>query len=153
MHGCVVFAVGKLSYYSTGIIKATREFYLKTSLVTVYLLAEKFKWPPRECQTVMNAFDTIEYSILVHRLHTDLVFTNSGLQWFSSYLTDRTQYVSVSSRCCVFAQVHSGVLQGSVHGPMLFTMHIKTLSTVIDSHSVMHYAFADDLELQMSSPN
>ena len=42
--------------------------------------------------------------------------------------------------------------QGSVLGPILFTMYIKTLSAIIDSHSIIHYSFADDLQLQMSAP-
>ena len=32
-----------------------------------------------------------------------------------------------------FAPVHSSVPHGSVHGPILFTMHIKPLSAIIDS--------------------
>ena len=35
-------------------------------------------------------------------------FTDTVLQWFSSYLTDHTQYVSLSSHCSAFAPVHSG---------------------------------------------
>ena len=42
-----------------------------------------------------SAFDTIDHPILVHGLHTDFGFTDTVLQWFSSYLTDRTHYVSV----------------------------------------------------------
>ena len=40
---------------------------------------------------------------------------------------------------------------GSAHGPILFTMYIKPLSAIIDSHSIMHHSFADDLQLQMSA--
>ena len=40
-----------------------------------------------------SAFDTIDHPILVHRLHTDIGFTDTVLQWFSSYLTDPTHYV------------------------------------------------------------
>ena len=99
-----------------------------------------------------SAFDTIDHSILVHHQHTDLGFTDSVLQWFSPYLTDCTQYVSLSNHCSAFAHVHSGVPQGSVHGPMLFTMYNKPLSTIIDSHSIIHHSIADDLQLQMSAP-
>ena len=42
--------------------------------------------------------------------------------------------------------------QGSVLGPILFTMYIKPLSAIIDSHSIIHHSFADDLQLQMSAP-
>ena len=41
---------------------------------------------------------------------------------------------------------------GSVHGPILFTMYIKPLSAIVDSHSIIHHSFADDLQLQMSAP-
>ena len=42
--------------------------------------------------------------------------------------------------------------QGSVLIPILFTMYIKPLSAIIDSHSIKHHSFADDLQLQMSAP-
>ena len=99
-----------------------------------------------------SAFDTIDHPILVHHLHTCFGFTDTVLQWFSSYLTDRTHYVSQSNHCSAFTHVHSGVPQGSVPGPMLFTIYIKPLSAIIDSHSIMHHSFVDDLQLQMSAP-
>ena len=99
-----------------------------------------------------SAFGTIDHPILVHRLHTDFEFTDTVLQWFSSYLTDCTQYVSLSIHCSSFAPVHSGVPQGSVLGHIHFTMYIKPLSSIIDSHPIIHHSFADDLQLQMSDP-
>ena len=44
---------------------------------------------------ISTTFDTIDHPILVHRLHTDLRFTYAILQWFSSYMTGRTHYVSL----------------------------------------------------------
>ena len=99
-----------------------------------------------------SAFDTIDYPNLVHRLHTDFGFTDAVLQWFSSYMTDRTHYVSLSNNCSAFSPMHSGVPQVSVLGPILFTMYIKPLSAIIVSHSIIHHSFADDLQLQMSAP-
>ena len=99
-----------------------------------------------------SAFDTIDHPIIVHRLHTDFGFTYTVLQWFSSYLTDRTHYVSLSNHCSALASVHSGVPQFSVLGPILFTMYTKPLSAIIDSHSFMHHSFTDDLQQLMYTP-
>ena len=99
-----------------------------------------------------SVFDTIDHPILVHRLQTDLGFNDTVLQWFSSYLTDRTHYISLSNRCSAFAPGYSGVPQDSVLRPILLTMHIKPLSAIIDSQSTIHHSFADDLQLQMSAP-
>ena len=99
-----------------------------------------------------SAFDKINHFILVHRLHIDNGFTDTVLRWFSSCLTDRTHYVSLSNHCSDIAPVHSGVPPGSVIGPILFTMYTKPLSATIDSHSIILHSFADDLQLQMSAP-
>ena len=43
-----------------------------------------------------SAFDTIEHSILVRRLHTDFGFTDAVIQWFSSYLTYTLIYIHIN---------------------------------------------------------
>ena len=93
-----------------------------------------------------SAFDTTDHPFLAPRFHTDIGFTDSVLQCSSSYLTDCTHYVSLSNHCSAFTHVHSGVPQGSVLGSMLFTMYNKPLSAIIDSNSIIHHSFADDLQ-------
>ena len=128
------------------------ETSLQTVVNDLFLSLSKCNIPVLASLDFSSAFDTIEHPSLAHRLHTDFGFTDAVLQWFSSYLTDRIYYVSLSNHCSAFAPVHSGVTQGSVLGPMLFTMYIKPLSAIIDSHSIIHHSFADDLQLQMSAP-
>ena len=85
-----------------------------------------------------SALDIIDHSIPVHCLHTDIGFTNTVHQWLSSYLTDHTHYVSLSNHCSDFSPVHSSVPQGSVLGPILFSMYINPLSSITDSHSMIY---------------
>ena len=69
-----------------------------------------------------------------------------------TFLSDRTHYVSLSNHCSDLAPAHSDVPQGAVLGPVLFSMYIKPLAAIIDSHSIIHNSFADELQLQMSAP-
>ena len=84
----------------TALLKVVNHLFLSLSKGKISVLA---------LLDFSSAFDTIDHRILVHRLHTDFGFTDTVLQWFSSYLTDRTHYVSLSNHCSAFAPVHSGV--------------------------------------------
>ena len=129
--------------YETALLKVVNDLFLSLNKGNIYVLA---------LLDFSSAFDTIDHPILVHRLHIDIGFTDTVLQWSSSYLSDRTHYVSLYNHCSAFIHVHSGVPQGSVLGLILFTMYIKPLSAIIDSHSIIHHSFADDIQLQMSAP-
>ena len=126
----------------TALLKVVNDLFLSLNKGNISVLA---------LHDFSSAFDTIYHPILVHRLHADFGYTDTVLQWFSSYMTDRT-HVSLSNHCSAFTPVHSCGPQCSVLGPILFTMYIKPLSAIIDSHSIIHHSFADDLQLQMSAP-
>ena len=98
------------------------------------------------------AFDTIDHTILLHRLDHVFGIHDAALHWFSSYLTNRTQTVTVNNCSSAPVTISCGVPQGSVLGPVLFVLYTAPLSDVMDRHSVLHHSFADDTQLQKSAP-
>ena len=98
------------------------------------------------------ALHTVDLSITMQRIHSNLGYTDAVLQWFSSHLTDCTHHVSLSNRCSAFVSVHLGIPQGTVTCYILLSMHIKPLSAIIETQSITHHSFADDLQLLISAP-
>ena len=97
------------------------------------------------------AFDTIDHSILFHRLHECYGINGLALSWFKSYLLDRTQSVKVGSVLSHPMELKFGVPQGSVLGPLLFSMYTNPLSSIIQSHrGIKHHFYADDTQLYIT---
>ena len=67
-------------------------------------------------------------------------FNRSSIQWFSSYLTGRTQSISVKGTISEPMSIQFGVPQVSVLGPLLFIMYINDLPLVVKVCSVELYA-------------
>ena len=66
------------------------------------------------------AFDTVDHRILLKRLSARFGICNKALDWFVSYLSDRTQFVKVNGTSSHLSHLTQGVPQGSVSGPILF---------------------------------
>ena len=66
------------------------------------------------------AFDTVVHDILLHRLCHRFGVTGRALDWFRSYLTSRSERVTVNGTCSRKHIITCGVPQGSVLGPILF---------------------------------
>ena len=98
------------------------------------------------------AFDIIDHQILLSRLETVFGICSTALQWFRSYLLDRNQCVVVNNSASSSSPVMFGVPQGSVLGPVLFVLYTTPLSEIIANHPVNHQLFADDTQLQKSTP-
>ena len=69
------------------------------------------------------AYDTLDHGILLKRLH-DIGVRHTALEWFKSYLDDRTFTVRIGQTMSARSEVRCGVPQGSVLGSMLFNVHI-----------------------------
>ena len=91
-----------------------------------------------------KAFDTVDHCILLDKLNIYGV-RGTTLEWFSSYLSDRYQYVVYNDCKSDCKQIKCGVPQGSILGPLLFLIFINDLPSV--SKLFMPILFADDTNL------
>ena len=94
------------------------------------------------------AFDTLDHSILLHRLEHRFGITGMVLNWFRSYLSDRMQTVSLSSfSLSTSAKLLFGVPQGSVMGPILFNLYTAPLEDIFVRHDIDFMLYADDTQI------
>ena len=96
------------------------------------------------------AFDTIDHTILLHRLQYSFGISDVALSWFCSYLTDRTLRVCVNGKYSESSVQRYGVPQGSVLGPLLFTLYFSSISNVLNQWNISHAIFADDIQFYLS---
>ena len=87
------------------------------------------------------AFNTIDHGILLSRLTQKYGFCETVLDWFSSYLSGRSQFVSVNGGSSTKRDLHYGVPQGSVLGPLLFLLYTAPLADVIRKHGMNYDSF------------
>ena len=76
------------------------------------------------------AFDTIDHSILIKRLE-DIVIVDIPLAWIKSYLSERTFSINIDNYYSSTCKMYYGVPQGSVLGPLLFSLYILPLKHII----------------------
>ena len=96
------------------------------------------------------AFDTIDHTILVRRLREEFGVEDTALQWISSYLNNRQQTVVINGKLSTETTLLYGVPQGSVLGPLLFTLYITPLGSIIRRHGLVAHFYADDTQIYIT---
>ena len=129
--------------YSTNTVLVFLSNYLLTNM-------DKGRLTGIVCLDIRKALDSVNHRLLLDKLKLYGI-TGQALSWFESYLVHRAQCTSLLGKKSDVLKLKSGVPQGSILGPLLFTLFMNDLPSVIEHCKVIMYA--DDTALMYSSSN
>jgi len=109
-----------VDYYPTGTA-------LLHTLDNIYCFSDERK--PVLLVSLDTAFNIIDHSTLLRRLQASFGVSGSALVWLQSYLVDRRQFISAGQASSPHTKCHTGVPQGSVLGPILFSCYVSPISS------------------------
>ena len=123
---------------TTALLEVTDNIYkaLDNALITIKVLLDFSK-----------AFDKAYHAIMLAKLK-HLGFANSALKWIKSYLTSRQQKVRTDQGFSDWTTLDNGVPQGSILGPLLFTILIIDIGEEI--RNCFYHLYADDAQVYIS---
>ena len=94
-----------------------------------------------------SAFDTINHNTLIRRLRLRYGCVDKTLDWMISYLKERTQRVVIGDQSSSTTTLTRCVPQGSVLGPLLFSLYVQPIGDIIRAHGLFLHQYADDLQV------
>jgi hypothetical protein len=135
-------------------LHSTETCVLRT-LNNIYLSADTGKATALVSLDLSAAFDTIDHSILLNRLQIMFGVTGPALKWLQSNLLNRQQSVSSGHAMSSPTWCATGVPQGSVLGPILFSCYTSPISNISSAFGTDLQQYADDTQIyiDLSSAN
>lgn len=94
-----------------------------------------------------NAFPSVHHDLLMHKLRV-LGFSTSAINWMYSYLGGRKQFVNLENDVSDLIDISFGVPQGSVLGPLLYSLYVNDIGDIF--HNSSFHLYADDLQNYLS---
>ena len=93
------------------------------------------------------AFDAVEVETLISTLSNYFGVTYLAAKWFQSYMSNRFFKVQIKDKSSNWIQFQSGVPQGLVLGPLLFSIYTALIEAILKKHGVFYHKSADDLQI------
>ena len=90
---------------------------------------------------------------LLKKLHFHYGFLNNFLAWFDSYLSGRNYYVKVNDSFPDDVESMSGVFQGSILGPVLFSLYVREIEHIAHQLNFSIHMYADDIQCYFGFSN
>ncbi len=118
----------------TALVKITNDLLLASDQGCISLLV---------LLDLSAAFDTIDHDILMDRLQNYTGIQGQALRWFRSYLSDRYHFVYLNGEASQLSPVKYGVPQGSVRGPLLFSLYMLPLGYIIRKYRISFHCYDD----------
>jgi hypothetical protein len=87
------------------------------------------------------------HAVLLNRLASSFGIIGSSHNWLKSYLSNRSFSVISGSTSSDILPISCGVPQGSVLGPILFTIYVSPIASIVSSHNVHQQQYAYDTQL------
>ena len=93
------------------------------------------------------AFDTVDHDLLLNILMREIGLRGTVLTWFESFLKGRSQRIRLGSTVSDEIVIKFGVPQGSVLGPVLFNLYIRSIYRFVQGLNFTVFGYADDHQI------
>ena len=151
-----------IDYLNSNELYYTKQFGFRAGHSTQHALLhylnniEKQLRNNKKCASVFldlsKAFDCCSHEIIYSKLR-GLGIDDSVINWFKSYLTNRKQACRIDDKLSEWFPVDIGVPQGSILGPLLFTLYINDMPSYVEYENLLSVLFADDTTFSITADN